>query len=113
MAHDDAASIRAAEAALTALQLAFTTDTHAPVMTADEHKAWAVGAGKVGSLAKNLLLKDKNKKLLLAVVGNERKVDMKKLGVHLVPVFCVGCRASLLFAQRACRRAEVASANEC
>ena len=51
MAHDDAASIRAAEAALSSLQLAFSTDTHAPVMTADEHKAWAVGAGNLTQFA--------------------------------------------------------------
>ncbi len=83
----DAEHIAKAEAALQALSLTYTTAAHAPVMTAEEHKAWHASSGASGVLAKNLFMKDtKNKKLLLVVIANERKVDLKKLGVSLVRV---------------------------
>lgn len=90
MAQSTEQKIEAAHAELTKLNIAFRSVSHAAAGTADEHKA-LVGA-QLGDtiLAKNLFLRDKNKKLLLAVVANERKVDMKKFGTFLVR--CCGWR---------------------
>ncbi len=81
---EDQSHQTAAEAGLNLYKLSFNTVRHAPVMTAEAHKEWQVAAGAAGILAKNLFLKDKNKKLVLVVVTNDRKVDLKKLGVNLV-----------------------------
>jgi hypothetical protein len=91
--------IEAAHAELSKLNITFRTITHAAAATADEHKA-LVGA-QLGDtvLAKNLFLRDKNKKLLLAVVANERKIDMKKFGTFLV---CLLFRFCPLFPQVQC-----------
>ena len=76
--------IEAAHAELVKLNIAFKTVRHAAAATADEHKALAAAELPDTVLAKNLFLRDKNKKLLLAVVANDRKIDMKKFGNFLV-----------------------------
>ena len=76
--------IEAAHAELVKLNIAFKTVRHAAAATADEHKALVSAELPDTVLAKNLFLRDKNKKLLLAVVANDRKIDMKKFGNFLV-----------------------------
>eukprot|EP00455_Lapot_gusevi_P017430 TRINITY_DN1929_c0_g1_i2.p1 TRINITY_DN1929_c0_g1~~TRINITY_DN1929_c0_g1_i2.p1 ORF type:complete len:732 (+),score=358.51 TRINITY_DN1929_c0_g1_i2:53-2197(+) len=75
--------IAKAENALSQLGIAFQTFHHDAVPTAEDHVRVQGALGFAGYLVKNLFLKDKNKKLYLAVITHDRKIDMKKLGTHL------------------------------
>jgi Ala-tRNA(Pro) deacylase len=83
-------------ARLDALGIAHKTYSHPPVFTVAE--AAALRGELPGGHSKSLFLKDKKGGLWLAIVEEARRVDLKRLAVHLAaPRFSFGS-AELLFA---------------
>jgi Ala-tRNA(Pro) deacylase len=68
-------------ARLDALGIAHRTYAHAPVFTVAE--AAALRGNLPGAHSKSLFLKDKKDGLWLAVVAEERRVELKRLAAHL------------------------------
>ncbi|MFJ6632581.1 prolyl-tRNA synthetase associated domain-containing protein [Streptomyces sp. NPDC091376] len=66
-------------ARLDALGIPWATEHHEPVFTVEQARALH-GVGDAGGHAKNLFLKDRKRRLFLAVVEENTQVDLKALG---------------------------------
>ena len=80
---------------LSALGIAWTTHTHAPVFTVEE--AAALYASQPGGHTKNLFLKDKKDGLWLVVARDELRIDLNALARELgAPRFSFGSAELLI-----------------